>query len=38
MLKELNLTEDYLKAMTGKFDIDTIFNVVLIDKSKFFYK
>jgi hypothetical protein len=34
MLKELNLTEDYLKAMTGKFDIDTIFSVVLIDKSK----
>ena len=34
MLKELNLTDEYLKAITGKFDIDTIFNVVLVDKSK----
>lgn len=34
MLKELNLSDEYLKAMSGKFDIDTVFNIVLIDKSK----
>lgn len=33
MLKELNLSDEYLKAMSGKFDIDTIFNIVLVDKS-----
>lgn len=33
MLKEINLTDDYLKAITGKFDLDTIFNLELINKN-----
>lgn len=33
MLKELNLSVDYLKAISGKFDVETIFTLTLADKS-----
>jgi len=32
MIKEINLTDEYLKAITGKFDLETIFNLELINK------
>ena len=42
MIKELNLSVDYLKAISGKFDVETIFNLMLPEKSKnkknFLYK
>ena len=37
MIKELNLSNDYLKAISGKFDIETIFNLNLQEKSKLLY-
>lgn len=33
MLKEINLSDEYLKAITGKFDLETIFNLDLVNKS-----
>ncbi len=33
MIKELNLSVDYLKAISGKFDVETIFYLNLQDKS-----
>ena len=35
MIKEVNLTDEYLKAVTGKFDLETIFNLELISKNIF---
>jgi len=35
MIKELNLSVDYLKAISGKFDVETIFYLNLPDKSTF---
>lgn len=33
MIKEVNLTDEYLKAITGKFDLETVFNLELVNKS-----
>ena len=33
MIKEVNLTDEYLKAVTGKFDLETVFNLELINKN-----
>ena len=33
MIKEVNLTDEYLKAVTGKFDLETIFNLELVNKN-----
>ncbi len=33
MIKELNLSVDYLKAVSGKFDVETIFYISLPEKS-----
>lgn len=33
MIKEINPTEEYLKAVTGKFDLETIFSLDLQNKS-----
>ena len=33
MIKEVNLTDEYLKAVTGKFDLETVFNLELVNKS-----
>jgi hypothetical protein len=33
MIKEINVTLDYLKAVSGKFDIETIFNLNLSEKN-----
>ena len=33
MIKEINLSEEYLKAVTGKFDLETIFNLELPNKN-----
>ena len=33
MIKEVNLTDEYLKAITGKFDLETVFNLELINKN-----
>jgi len=33
MIKELNLTDEYLKAITGKFDLETVFNLELVNKN-----
>ena len=33
MIKEVNLTDEYLKAVTGKFDLETIFNLELVSKN-----
>ena len=32
MIKEVNLSDDYLKAITGKFDLETVFNLELVNK------
>ena len=33
MIKEVNLTDEYLKAVTGKFDLQTVFNLELVNKN-----
>ena len=33
MIKEVNLTDEYLKAISGKFDLETIFNLELVNKN-----
>lgn len=33
MNRDTNVTTDYLKAVSGKFDLDTIFNLDLNGKS-----
>ena len=33
MIKEVNLSDEYLKAITGKFDLETVFNLELVNKS-----
>ena len=33
MIKDINPTEEYLKAVTGKFDLETIFSLDLQNKS-----
>ena len=33
MIKEINLSDEYLKAVTGKFDLETIFNLELPNKN-----
>ena len=33
MIKEVNLTDEYLKAITGKFDLETVFNLELVNKN-----
>ena len=33
MLKEVNLSDEYLKAITGKFDLETVFNLELVNKN-----
>ena len=33
MIKEVNLSDEYLKAVTGKFDLETVFNLELSNKS-----
>jgi len=32
MIKEVNLSDEYLKAVTGKFDLETVFNLELVNK------
>ena len=33
MIKDVNLSDEYLKAITGKFDLETVFNLELVNKS-----
>ena len=33
MIKEVELTDEYLKAITGKFDLQTVFNLELVSKN-----
>ena len=33
MIKDVNLSDEYLKAVTGKFDLETVFNLELVNKS-----
>ena len=33
MIKEVNLSDEYLKAITGKFDLETVFNLELVNKN-----
>ena len=33
MIKEINPSVEYLKAITGKFDLETVFNLTLENKS-----
>ena len=33
MIKDGNLSDEYLKAVTGKFDLETVFNLELVNKS-----
>ena len=33
MIKEVNLSDEYLKAVSGKFDLETVFNLELANKS-----
>ena len=33
MIKEINLSDEYLKAIGGKFDLETIFNLELVNKN-----
>ena len=33
MIKEIFLTDEYLKAITGKFDLETVFNLELVNKN-----
>jgi len=37
MIKETNVTAEYLKAISRKFDADTIFVLNLQDRSKKYY-
>ena len=32
MIKDVNLSDEYLKAVTGKFDLETVFNLELVNK------